>query len=132
MDGEAFAPDLAYDRRGPGGPLGLRKRQPVVLAVLHSTSHASRPYPIASLRTSGNPFCSTDVDFLRIPFMTRKAIGFVWAPNERTAPQLTRQRQQKHPFSFRSGTIYEFVWGGARSIRTLSLLFNGHSTLRSA
>jgi hypothetical protein len=43
--------------------------------------------------------------------MTRKAIGFVWAPSKPTACQLTRQRQQKHLFSFHSATIYELRLG---------------------
>src|ERR1035438_7567930 len=52
MDREAFTSDLGNDRRCPGFFWRLRKRQHVVRAVLHRTTHASRSGAKASLRTS--------------------------------------------------------------------------------
>jgi len=52
VDRESFASDLANDRRGSGFIWRSRKRQHVVLGVLHNHSHASPSPPLASLHNS--------------------------------------------------------------------------------
>jgi hypothetical protein len=105
MDREAFTSDLGDDRRGPGFLFWrFRKSQHVVLAVLHSTTHASRPKAIASLRTAGK---SLLLNGPRFPTLARSSLGiyrFRLGPKRTQFPAVdtstTQIAKKKTPFSF--------------------------------
>jgi hypothetical protein len=118
MDREAFSPDLGDDRPAPRFFWQLRKRQRLVLAVLHRTSHGSRPRAKASLCTARKSLLLNGRRFPTLAVHHSGSIGFVWDPNERGSQQLTPRRRRwptKTPFLVSSrqssNQIYEFRLG---------------------